>query len=292
MRRLASLALVLGACAGDDAGTPVDPDDVDADGIPNAQDVCPDRRDPAQHDDDGDGLGDACDNCPSTPNPDQADTSEQRASPPQFPDNVGDACDRRPTQADDKLARFFPFADASEADAFTGTGVTIANDRATAINARWDVKRAEQGDGLSIQARITHLAWPQTDGRFELHTDGDGVSAGFTCAIVHSGTTDTLTITEIGGSTTGRPLGNLTPGSTLVMTLSRAFSQLQTGHAACFLSVDGAAELRIDIATSDDNPIGTYGLAAMDADVELSAATIYTTPFACDTPFTGPLACP
>lgn len=296
MRPLAMLALVLGACAGDDGGgVPVDPDDVDGDGVPNASDLCPNRRDPAQHDDDADGAGDVCDNCPATPNPDQADTSERRASPPQFPDGVGDACDRRQTQADDVLARFFPFADPAEANGFTGSGFTIAADALSGTTGRWQVKRAEQGDGLSVQATITRLAWPQAEGRFELHADGDGVGSGFACAVVHApGAPDTLVLTEINGATTSKPLGNLAPTSRFVMTLSRAYNQLQTGIAGCFFSIDGAAELRIDLTTSDDNPIGTYGLAATDAEVELSAATIFTTPFACDTPFTGaaPHACP
>ena len=295
MRRLGMLAFVLGACAGDDGGTPIDPNDIDGDGIPNEQDLCPNRQDPAQHDDDGDRIGDACDNCPATPNADQADTSEQRASPPQFPDGVGDACDRRQSQADDQLARFFPFADPAEINGFTGSGFTIASDRLVGTTGGLQVKRAAQGDGLSIQARITHLDWPQTDGRFELHTDGDGVASGFTCAIIHTGgTADALVVAEIGGATTMKPLAILSSTSTLVMTLSRAFSQLQTGHAACFLSIDGGPELRVDIATTDDSPIGSYGLAATDADVELTSATIYTTPFACDTPFTGaaPHACP
>jgi hypothetical protein len=294
MRRLATFALVLGACAGDDGGgPPVDPDDVDGDGILNESDLCPTRQDPAQHDDDGDRIGDVCDNCPAAPNPDQADTSERRASPPQFPDGVGDACDRRQTQADDKLARFFPFADPAEANGFTGTGFTIANDQVTGTAGRWHVKRNEQGDGLSVQARITRLVWPQTDGRFELHSDGDGVSSGFTCALVHTaGAPDELVLSEVSGATTRKSLGNLAPSSTFVMTLSRAFSQLPTGTAACFLSVDGAAEQRIDITTTDDSPFGSYGLAATDAEVELASLTIFTTPFACDPPFTGPLACP
>ena len=293
MRRLAMLALVLGGCAGDDGGgPPVDPNDVDGDGIPNESDVCPNRQDPAQHDDDADSVGDACDNCPAAPNLDQADTSERRASPPQFPDGVGDACDRRQTQADDRLARFFPFADPAEANSFTGSGFTVAGDKLAGTTGRWQVKRGEQGDGLSVQAKITHLVWPQAEGRFELHSDGDGINSGFTCAIVHDGLTDTLVLSEIGGATTSKSLGQLTPTSTFVMTLSRAFSQLQTGTAGCFFSVDGNAELRIDLTTTDDSPIGSYGLAATNAEVELPSLTIFTTPFACDTPFRGPLACP
>lgn len=63
------------------------PGDGDADGVPDGDDVCPDRYDPAQADGDGDGVGDLCDNCPATPNPDQADGDE---------DAFGDACDTCP----------------------------------------------------------------------------------------------------------------------------------------------------------------------------------------------------
>lgn len=59
-------------------------DDTDADGVLDADDVCPEREDPAQIDGDGDGAGDACDVCVNVFNPDQADFDE---------DELGDACD-------------------------------------------------------------------------------------------------------------------------------------------------------------------------------------------------------
>jgi hypothetical protein len=58
--------------------------DVDADGVPDATDVCPDTPDPGQENTDGDIHGDACDNCPSVSNDPQLDADA---------DGVGDACD-------------------------------------------------------------------------------------------------------------------------------------------------------------------------------------------------------
>jgi hypothetical protein len=59
-------------------------DDSDADGVLDADDVCPSMMDPAQLDDDVDGVGDACDVCPAIADPDQADLDS---------DGAGDACD-------------------------------------------------------------------------------------------------------------------------------------------------------------------------------------------------------
>ena len=43
------------------------PGDLDADGLPDADDNCPSNPNPAQADGDGDEVGDACDDCPNTP---------------------------------------------------------------------------------------------------------------------------------------------------------------------------------------------------------------------------------
>jgi hypothetical protein len=295
MRAWPIVLVACAACAGDDGGgPPVDPDDVDGDGILNEADLCPNRHDPVQHDDDGDGVGDACDNCPATPNPDQRDLSEVNAALQQFPDGVGDACDRRPTLSDDKIARFFPFADPAEANAFTGTGWTIKNDRASGTNAAWIVKKPEIGDGLTLQATISKLAWTGTDGVVTVAVNGNGTTAGFTCSIVHQPGSDQLVLTELGGGgTTSTSVAPFASNARVVLTVTRIYSQLETGNAACFVSIDGSAEKRIDLVTADDNPIGTYAFATEMAEVDLEAATVMTTPFACDTPFTGgPLACP
>lgn len=284
--------VALAACAGDDGITgPANPDDVDGDGIPNAVDLCPRKQDPAQHDEDGDLIGDVCDNCPASPNADQADLSETLER--QFPDGVGDACDRRPKVADDTIARFFPFAAAAEANAFRGTGWTIANDRASGTTARWESVSPEQGDGITLQARIAKLAWTATAASFTVAVDGDGVSSGFSCSIVHAGATDALVIREIGGAVNTAPVGPFLPGDQLVLSVTRAYTHLASGKAACFLGVNGAAELRIDVSTVDDLAIGSYALIADAAAVELSAALVMTTPFACDTPVAGPsIGCP
>jgi hypothetical protein len=291
MRR--AWSIVLAACAACSDGTPantIDPDDVDGDGIPNDVDLCPMKRDPMQHDDDGDGVGDACDNCPATANPDQADTTELGAQ--QFPDGVGDACDRRPKVADDKIARFFPFADPAEGSAFTGAGWTIANDRAVAMDAHWLSTKSEQGDGLSLQVKISRLAWPAPDGQVTVALDGDGVTAGFACSLVHAPAGDTLVITEIGGATNSAAISPFQPMDGVILTVSRAYTQLLTGEAACFVSIAGGPELRIDIRTTDDFPVGSYGLS-VSAEIAVDAATVFTTPFACDTPVAGPsLGCP
>ncbi|CAN5922881.1 hypothetical protein BH11MYX3_BH11MYX3_13490 [soil metagenome] len=283
---------VCAACGcGDGIQGPANPDDVDGDGILNEVDLCPMKQDPTQHDEDADRIGDACDNCPAVPNADQADTTELGER--QFPDGVGDACDRRPKIADDTIARFFPFAAATEANAFRGAGWTIANDRASATTAQWTSKSPEHGDGITLQAHIATLAWTAAHAVFSVVVDGDGVSSGFTCSIVHADSGDTLQVAEIGGAMNTAPVSPFLPTDRIVLSVTRAYTHLATGHAACFLGVNGAAELRIDIATIDDLAIGSYALITDAAAVELSAALVMTTPFACDTPVAGPsLGCP
>lgn len=292
MRWLPLALLACAACADDEPDGPLDPNDTDADGIPNAVDLCPNRQDPAQHDEDADRIGDACDNCPATPNPNQADLTETMER--QFPDGVGDACDRRPKIADDTIVRFFPFAAPAEAGSFTGTGWTIANDRASATTARWVSRRSEPGDGITMQVHVGKLEWPEPTGEISVAIDGDGVSSGFSCRIVHDAAGDTLELHEINGATSMAAVGPFMPTDRLVLSVSRAYTQLATGHAGCFLAVNGGMELRIDLVTIDDFAIGSYAFAASDAAVEIDAALVMTTPFACDTPFTGgaKLGCP
>jgi len=66
------------------------PPDSDGDGIPDANDNCPNFQNANQADGDGDGVGDACDNCLGMFNPDQADADN---------DGVGDLCDGCPSFA-------------------------------------------------------------------------------------------------------------------------------------------------------------------------------------------------
>ncbi|NIP84209.1 MAG: hypothetical protein GTO03_01050, partial [Planctomycetales bacterium] len=57
--------------------------DSDADGVADADDLCPEADDTI--DSDADGTPDCIDNCPQTSNPDQLDTDN---------DSVGDACEQ------------------------------------------------------------------------------------------------------------------------------------------------------------------------------------------------------
>jgi len=62
----------------------VDLTDKDGDGIPDADDNCPDKPNKGQEDADEDRIGDICDNCPKKFNPDQKDSNGN---------GRGDACD-------------------------------------------------------------------------------------------------------------------------------------------------------------------------------------------------------
>lgn len=65
-------------------GTVTPPADGDSDGIPNADDNCPQISNADQADGDNDDVGNACDNCPEDANPNQADADH---------DGTGDACE-------------------------------------------------------------------------------------------------------------------------------------------------------------------------------------------------------
>jgi hypothetical protein len=80
-----------------------DPNDIDGDGVANANDNCPDKSNANQSDIDNDGIGDLCDddrdgdgipnatdNCPNAANADQADRDG---------DGLGDICDPNPNNA-------------------------------------------------------------------------------------------------------------------------------------------------------------------------------------------------
>ena len=58
--------------------------DMDGDGVPDARDTCPSKKNPGQTDTDGDGVGDACDNCKKAANKGQLDKDN---------DGTGNACE-------------------------------------------------------------------------------------------------------------------------------------------------------------------------------------------------------
>ena len=80
------------------------PADLDADGVANAADNCPNKHNPDQHDEDADAVGDVCDNCPHVANANQAMTGEAAT-----PNGVGDACDPRPQSPGDTIQKFYAF---------------------------------------------------------------------------------------------------------------------------------------------------------------------------------------
>lgn len=71
--------------------------DLDGDGVPNAEDNCPNIANTGQSDVDGDGVGDVCDNCPNAANTGQED-SERDYSGFHNPDGIGDVCDNCPDE--------------------------------------------------------------------------------------------------------------------------------------------------------------------------------------------------
>ena len=276
---LTACALALAGCADEPAGVPTYPDDLDGDGVLNAADGCPRTRDPAQHDEDADGIGDACDNCPAWENPGQEDTTELAAR--SFPDGVGDACDRRSTVNDDKLAAFHAFATPSEAEAWAGAGWTIADDRTMGTDATWRALASARGDGLTLQVHLATLVWQRTKGEFGIAVDGDGGASGMGCALVRTADNTELVVSQLGGNRASRPV-TMTEGARIVLTITRAFTLLPTGAVACFLRVADGPEQGVAIPTLDDLAIGTYGMSARAAEVTITSATVYTTPFACD----------
>ncbi len=136
-------------------------DDWDGDGIPNAQDNCPNTFNPvrpvdngAQADGDGDGVGDVCDvcpldahtttcseivagdsdldgvpdnldNCPTEPNPDQADTDM---------DGIGDVCDGCPVPNPGNSACPTTIYEVKKGT-FNGQAVSLGGVQVTAVKA-------------------------------------------------------------------------------------------------------------------------------------------------------------
>ncbi|MBX3154397.1 MAG: thrombospondin type 3 repeat-containing protein [Deltaproteobacteria bacterium] len=285
-RKLAAImACALCGCAASDTRAPIDPNDLDGDGIPNDADLCPERYDPDQHDEDGDGIGDLCDNCPTIPNPDQADTSEVALL--QFEDGVGDACDLRPARAGDVLAFFHPFASAGEAAAFTGEGWTIANDHAVAGGtARWAGKRRRMGDGLMGQLHLPVISW--LDGQaggasVALELDVDEGS-GLTCAIRRAATVDgadELVASEVFGETAVKRIG--VPGIPVTNAILVGWRDINFDRKATFLcraivgGIGGTVH-EIRIPSGLDLGFGSYAFGASGAHVEASALLVYTSP--------------
>ena len=274
------MILGVAACSSHTSASPdANPDDLDGDGVLNTVDNCPQRTNPDQHDEDGDGVGDACDNCPTVKNPDQSDTSEVAFM--QFPDGVGDACDLRPGLGGDKIAALFAFADPAEATAWSGTGWTIASDRASADgSADWAIKRAAPGYGLAIEAMFSSVSWTATTASVAVAADGDAVTNGDICTVAadrNGDGADEIDLAELGGvSTTASLEAAVMPDQPLAITTWRLVDANSVGHITCIVRY-GTATKKLEIPTGSE-VVGNYGIAATGARAQLASVVVYTSP--------------
>ena len=266
---------MLVSCSGQPSGPDANPDDLDGDGLLNAQDNCPQMFNADQHDEDHDGRGDACDNCPANANANQADSTEVAVM--MFTDGVGDACDLRPALAGDKLVHFYSFADPMQGSAWTGTGWSIRDDAVHAnLGAHWQSNGGTTGDGLMVRADIASIAFATQTGTLAIVVDGDGISAGAACAIDGNGMVRAL---EIGGAfnAVALPFALDEPFAFLAW---RTIMDTSTGRVAkisCRAS-RGTAMAEAEATLTDDIVSGAQVLDASDVVVDINALSVYTSP--------------
>jgi hypothetical protein len=255
---------VLAACAAEPIPQdPIDPNDLDGDGVPNADDLCPRSAGVSQHDEDGDRVGDACDVCPSVADPAQSDAREVIGM--QFEDGIGDACDPRGTFSGDLLGAFFTFSDPAQQLPWRGTGWTIADDAAHATgDASWHHAIAIPGDGIYAEARVA------------VGVDGDDTTLGHTCAIVrdrNADGSDELEIT-VYGTTDSKELGaTITSG---VLTTWRVIDRERLGRVFCRIAIGRDSDELV--LASDDGAIGRYAFASRGATSTVESLVVYTFP--------------
>ncbi len=247
---------------------PRNPDDVDADGVPNALDNCPERYNDDQHDEDGDGFGDVCDVCPTVID-DQGDFGELGALG--FGDGIGDACDPRSTRDGDVLERIDTFKVDTSAN-WVGFGWAIGGDVArTTADARWSSPQELSGDGLRAQIHVPLLVWLR-GGFVEVGVNGDGVDAGTTCRITHlDGQPDQLIATELGGASMTIQIPPVVAPFTLIAW--RTIKLDRTSTLRCILG-DTVVEMPLD----DDVPAGTFEFASSGAITDIGSVAVYTFP--------------
>jgi thrombospondin type 3 repeat protein len=273
------------ACSCDDGTTapPVDPDDLDGDGIPNARDLCPGVQDPAQHDEDGDGFGDLCDVCPTVADPLQTDQGELDTMIA-FQDGVGDACDPRPSRGGDKIGALHTFA-TDTTPSWLGAGWTIAGDRARASGAaQWQHVRPVPGDSITARLAVESVVWGTAGGAVAVAVDGD--ASGRSCALVadrNADGNDELEVREPGGATLVRELAGAVAGPFQIFVQRGVDRRTGTGILHCrFIYPDRPDhETTATIATSDDATTGQYAFSAAGADVVVTSLIVYSSPIAC-----------
>lgn len=190
-----------------------------------------------------------------------------------FPDGVGDACDQRPTVSGDTLRAFYSFASDTQASAWTGTGWMISGDAAHAINnAEWTSTRSHQGDGLLVRAEIGSFT-PDVQGTLVIALDGDGVSIGGTCALEAL----QVTASEPGGASKTVGLTAIMPGEALTLIAWRTISPTRVAAITCLVR-RGLVTTEAQITLIDDLVTGTHVIRAIDASVDITSLSVYTTP--------------
>jgi hypothetical protein len=273
MARCAILILLVAAC-GDDGGRArpdANPDDLDSDGVLNAQDNCPNRTNADQHDEDHDAVGDACDNCPTIANANQADTTEA-AMNGQFPDGVGNACDLRPGLGGDEIARVSTFATTNDANKFNGSGWTIDADAASSMgNAQWQSKSGELGDGAILVAEISALVFT-AGGELTIAVDGNGIESGAACTLRESG--EFLARDLAGGATAMTTAPALT--APLTITAWRSIVN-QSATVMCRLAIGGMSATT-EAPLTDTTVVGNQALVATGATSSVTSLVLYTSP--------------
>jgi hypothetical protein len=221
------------------------------------------------HDEDGDGLTDNCDNCPTVANPTQADTTEEAVHA--FADGVGDACDYRPGLAGDEIGALFTFADPAQANAWNGSGWTIANETVTASGAAsWTSSRGEMGDGVIVVARVEAI--DLTGGDLRVAIDGNGTNAGATCTLRG----DQLVAEELSGSSANKPIGTIDIAQPFSLVAWRRV--LTTGAEVACRVEQGAKRTEVITDLADELTIGAYALVSTGATATLSSVIVYTSP--------------
>lgn len=265
------------ACTGEQAPSdPVDPNDLDGDGIPNDEDLCPRSSDIVQHDEDADGIGDACDVCPAISDPMQGDAGEIFAN--QFEDGVGDACDPRRSFTGDELVAFHSFVDDSGLGTWRGDGWTIADDAVHATaSATWQHATAHVGDGLLASIRVDSVTWQASDARIIVGVDAIDGSLGHTCAIVRDRDLDGFDELEstVFATTQTKSLGTAVTGS-VTLSVWRLIDRERIGRVICRAVIGNRVD-EIELA-GDDSTTGRYGFSSTGADTTLSSVAVYTFP--------------
>jgi hypothetical protein len=228
-----------------------------------------------QHDEDGDGIFDACDNCPATENPTQADTTEVEVRA--FRDGVGDACDPRPGGSGDDLRGFYSFANDMQASAWTGSGWTISDDALHATGAAtWTTTRAHQGDGYYVLVHIASFS-PGAQGELAITIDGDGVSTGTTCSLQAT----MLTAREAAAAQSSVMLASpIAPGEPATLLAWRTISlsgTLRIPEITCRV-LHGGDTKDVMMMLSDELTIGSHVISAIDASVDITSLSVYTSP--------------